>query len=198
MIQIKFNQKYKEQIQNNEKTSTIRISDKKLETGTEFLAVFLNEEDEITSEQLLLCTGVTIKKFKELNLKDANRDGYNTKTSLKQDLNKYYPNITEDTQVYIYTFKTIPSSKDLQELTNIELAYDTLCTATNKKKIIQIVNLLAEPIEKNDWEECIDITFQLLNLFINNNSIKVLKDAETEGLFDNTKKKIETLRNLKK
>ena len=66
---------------------------------------------------------------------------------------------------------------------DIDKAYGSLCTSYAKNKMKDEVKLLFECIDLEDWEEAGKITHSLLFLFINNESVRILKQANDNGLF---------------
>ena len=68
---------------------------------------------------------------------------------------------------------------------NINKAYESLCTEYAKEKIKNEIKLLFECVDLEDWEEAESITHSLMFLFINNYSIRILKEANENGIFEN-------------
>lgn len=76
------------------------------------------------------------------------------------------------------------TKKEKKDLLDIRKAYASLCTDYAKEKMKKEVNLLVECIDLCDWDEAGKITQSLMFMFIHNQSIQILLEANENGLFD--------------
>lgn len=98
---IKLLNKYKSAVLIGVKTQTIRMGMRDQELGAEEL-VF---ED---SQQFpIYVTKVRYKRVDELEVKDANKDGFETLDDLKKALRDIYPDITETSQVTLIEWRML-------------------------------------------------------------------------------------------
>ena len=100
-VQMKFNDEFYNKIVCRDKTQTTRTTLKQgIHLGKLFEAVFKFEENNLP----LIPTKITIKRFIDLNKKDAKREGYLSETNFKLDLMKIYPDLKLDSVVYCIQF----------------------------------------------------------------------------------------------
>ena len=103
--EIKFNKKYYPLIRDGYKTQTMRLARKRLDVreGDIVHAVFpgLDEKVKIQIQK------IGYKQFKSINLVDAEREGYDSITVLKNDLLKIYPSINQFDRLYYYIFEKV-------------------------------------------------------------------------------------------
>lgn len=103
--EIKFNKKYYPLIRDGYKTQTMRLARKRLDVreGDIVNAVFpgLDEKVKIQIHK------IGYKQFKSINLVDAEREGYDSITDLKNDLLKIYPLISKFDRLYYYIFEKV-------------------------------------------------------------------------------------------
>lgn len=103
--EIKFNKKYYPLIRDGYKTQTMRLARKRLDVreGDIVNAVFpgLDEKVKIQIHK------IGYKQFKSINLVDAEREGYDSITDLKNDLLKIYPLISRFDRLYYYIFEKV-------------------------------------------------------------------------------------------
>jgi len=103
--EIKFNKKYYHLICDGVKTQTMRLARKRLDVreGDIVHAVFpgLDEKVKIQIHK------IGYKQFKSINLVDAEREGYDSITDLKNDLLKIYPLISKFDRLYYYIFEKV-------------------------------------------------------------------------------------------
>lgn len=99
---LKFNPEYYTKILCGDKTQTTRLHLKEgIEVGKIVEAKFNGLEDVILP---LIVKKITIKKFFDLNKKDAKREGYLSKANLELDLMRIYPNLERDSTIYCIEF----------------------------------------------------------------------------------------------
>ena len=103
--EVKFNKKYYPLIRDGYKTQTMRLARKRLDVreGDIVHAVFpgLDEKVKIQIQK------IGYKQFKSINKNDAEREGYNSISDLKNDLIKIYPRITRFDRLYYYHFQKV-------------------------------------------------------------------------------------------
>lgn len=103
--EVKFNKKYYPLIRDGYKTQTMRLARKRLDVreGDIVHAVFpgLDEKVKIQIQK------IGYKQFKSINKNDAEREGYNSISDLKNDLIKIYPTITRFDRLYYYHFQKV-------------------------------------------------------------------------------------------
>ena len=103
--EIKFNKKYYHLICDGVKTQTLRLARKRLDVreGDIVHAVFpgLDEKVKIQIHK------IGYKQLKSINKNDAEREGYDSITDLKNDLLKIYPFISKFDRLYYYIFEKV-------------------------------------------------------------------------------------------
>lgn len=103
--EVKFNKKYYPLIRDGVKTQTMRLARKRLDVreGDIVYAVFpgLDEKVKIQIQK------IGYKQFKSINLVDAEREGYDSISDLKNDLIKIYPLISKFDRLYYYHFTVV-------------------------------------------------------------------------------------------
>lgn len=105
-IFLKFHTSFFEVLIDGSKTATTRLDDKGLQVNDVITAQFVDDEDNIIEVQELPLKIMSIEsiKYKELNNHHAFNEGYLHKNLLKRELERFYPDITNDTLVYVYRF----------------------------------------------------------------------------------------------
>lgn len=107
---IKFNAKFCNEIWDETKISTIRLTDEGLKEGDKFKPVFLKDNGEIYEDILsrqveYKVTGILRTQVKYLDHYDAFYDGFDSLYELYDDLTKYYPDLRLNDTIYIIYFK---------------------------------------------------------------------------------------------
>lgn len=102
---IKFHKKYYLKILNEDKTQTMRLACKRLDVneGDVVTAVFLGLDETLKIKILK----IEYKQMKSINKEDALLEGYDGVDELRDDLRKFYPNITRFNRLYYYKFELI-------------------------------------------------------------------------------------------
>ncbi len=95
--ELKLAPQYTQNILLKKKCTTIRKGRRKIKCGPLILST---EKDSI----LVCVTGVQYKKLSNLNESEAIDDGYESIQDLKQDLQKFYPNLKDSNFVTIIKF----------------------------------------------------------------------------------------------
>ena len=138
------------------KTTTIR--DKKKASTGENIVISV---DEIPFAEAKV-EKVSKLKLKELTAEIAKNDGFNNVAELKRVLKRYYPQLTEDSQIYIIHFT-------VKRILNYELILD---------QILTISELCLKFSKKSRKEKMILI--ELLKYTNKNERIAFLKEREKE------------------
>ena len=101
--EIKFNKKYYPLIRDGYKTQTMRLARKRLDVreGDIVHAVFPGIDEKVKIQ----IQKIGYKQFKSINPDDAEREGYDSITDLKNDLLKIYPLISKFDRLYYYIFE---------------------------------------------------------------------------------------------
>lgn len=97
---LKFNEKYFETISEGFKTQTTRLYPKDIDMYDIVIAEFTNGK-----KLKIYIRNAWEKPFKHLTQKDAEREGFHNVHELKDELKRIYPQITDNSTVYIYIFK---------------------------------------------------------------------------------------------
>lgn len=102
---VKFNKKWIYPIRRGDKTQTIRVPEKRIETpvGKVVAAVFPGTSNVIA----LLITKKGYKQFKNINDNDARREGFHHAWKLKEELRSIYPYLEDYNRVYYYRFEVV-------------------------------------------------------------------------------------------
>ena len=103
--EIKFNKKYYPLIRDGVKTQTLRLARKRLDVqeGDIVNAVFPGTDKKIKIQ----IEKIGYKQFKSINKNDAELEGYDSLTDLKNDLIKIYPLINKFDRLYYYRFEKV-------------------------------------------------------------------------------------------
>ena len=102
MVAIKFKQEYFSKIKSGSKTQTLRTPTHRIDVvpGDFAVCVFPGLEDKI----FITITDVGYKYFKDLDIDDANREGFNSVEELKKTLLEIYPTLDNSNRLYYYRF----------------------------------------------------------------------------------------------
>lgn len=106
---LKFDEKYYDDIVNHKKKSTIRISNKKIDIGEYFKAEFVSNGSKSKYEPIpLLCTDVYVGTYYDLVEKIpgglCRMEGMDSDFELALTLKDIYPDLSIDTELYMYCF----------------------------------------------------------------------------------------------
>lgn len=101
-----FDKKYKGLLKKKSKTSTIRLDSKPVSINDVVPFKFVGGDSPVFGG-LLKITRIKIKPFGLLNQRDAYYDGYNSLNDLKEDLTRFYGNISDDVLCYTYHFEVL-------------------------------------------------------------------------------------------
>lgn len=154
MKHLHFLGKFYDSLINGKKDITIRLDTYGLKTGDIFI---------------IHCGGyvigkyrvkrIYVKKLSEITDDEAKRDGYKNKEELINDLRNMYPNIKEDSKVFIIEFEPIEIFKE--KILSEDFAY-----LGKKVNIIELAKKILENVELNDKEK------EILNILIEEGSIR--------------------------
>ena len=104
----KFHRNFYHPINDEVKVSTIRDESKPVDIDNVCIAYFNPIEEGIIGDALLLrIDNHYAKKFKDLELIEAQNEGYNHPDLLRHELLNIYPNLNEENYVYIYEFTLV-------------------------------------------------------------------------------------------
>jgi len=100
---IKFLKEYYPLIRDGVKKQTMRLASKRLDVneGDIVTAIFPGLDETIT----IRITKIGYRQFKHIRLEDAEREGYESISGLKNDLLKIYPDINKWDRLYYYQFE---------------------------------------------------------------------------------------------
>ena len=102
---VKFNKKFYELIRDGVKTQTMRLARKRLDVkeGDVVTAIFPGIDETLKIKIIK----IGYKQLKSTDLEDALMEGYTGVDELRDDLRKFYPNITRFDRLYYYRFELI-------------------------------------------------------------------------------------------
>ena len=102
---VKFHKKFYELIRDGVKTQTMRLARKRLDVceGDVVTAIFPGIPETLTIKIIK----IGYKQLKSTNGGDALREGYSTMGELRDDLRRFYPNITRFDRLYYYRFEVV-------------------------------------------------------------------------------------------
>ena len=101
--EVKFKKEYYPLIRDGKKTQTLRLARKRLDVQEDqtVLAIFPG----IPETLKIKIVNIGYKQFKSLNNEDAELEGYESLSDLKNDLIKIYPTINAFDRLYYYKFQ---------------------------------------------------------------------------------------------
>jgi len=102
---IKFHKKFYLQMLNGDKIQTMRLARKRLDVRENDIVTAVFPGFNKTLKIKILKIGY--KQLKSITKEDALREGYDEISELKNDLMKFYPNITRWDRLYYYRFKVL-------------------------------------------------------------------------------------------
>lgn len=102
MVAIKFKPEYFSKIKSGSKTQTLRTPPHRIDVvpGDFAVCIFPGMKDKI----FITITDVGYKYFRNLDIDDANREGFNSVNELKKALLEIYPTLDNSNRLYYYRF----------------------------------------------------------------------------------------------
>lgn len=102
MVAIKFKKEFYPLIRSGVKTQTLRTPSGRVDVspGDFAVCIFPGISDKI----FITITDVGYKYFKDLNMDDANREGFTNVNDLKKSLLEIYPALDNSSRLYYYRF----------------------------------------------------------------------------------------------